>query len=78
VPAAEQRLADIWVRSNDQVTVTHAVNELDGELATRPLRFGEPRTSSVDRTAFAPPLGIDFTVIEDDKKVFVLWVWEVH
>jgi len=29
----------------------------------------------VNRTDFATPLGVDFTVIEDDKKVLVLAVW---
>jgi hypothetical protein len=29
----------------------------------------------VQRVAFDPPLGIEFEVIEDDKKVRVLSVW---
>jgi len=30
---------------------------------------------SVNRQDFEPPLGIDFAVIEDNKKVIVLAVW---
>jgi hypothetical protein len=72
VPVAVQRLAEIWVRAKAQAAVTRAANELDDAQATRPLRLGESRTSSVDRTAFAPPLGIEFTVIEDEKR-FLCW-----
>jgi hypothetical protein len=39
--------------------------------------IGESRDSSVNRTAFDRPLGIEFEVIEDDKKVRVLRVWSL-
>lgn len=32
---------------------------------------------SVIRMAYEPPLGIDFEIIEDDKKVRVLRVWSL-
>jgi hypothetical protein len=32
--------------------------------------------SSVHRTATLKPLGIEFEVIEDDKRVIVLAVWD--
>jgi len=37
--------------------------------------MGESRESSVRRVAFDALLGIEFEVIEDDKKVRVLAVW---
>jgi hypothetical protein len=77
-PRADDRLAEIWLVAADRESVTRAAFELDGILALRPLRFGESRSSSVHRTAFAPPLGIEYTVIEDDKKVTVLSVWSIE
>jgi plasmid stabilization system protein ParE len=75
---AEAELASIWMAAADQVAVTRAVADLERRLGSHPLRCGKPRTASVNRADFEHPLGIDFTVIEDDKKVIVLAVWYVR
>jgi hypothetical protein len=74
-PRAEERLASAWLAAPDQKAVTDAAHVLDQHLANDPLRFGESRMSSINRVAWEAPLGIEFDVIEDDKKVLVLTVW---
>lgn len=74
-PPAEAELASVWMAASDQAGVTAAVAAPERRLETHPLRCGKPRTASVNRTDYEAPLGIDFTVIEDDKKVIVLAVW---
>jgi len=78
VSPAEAELASVWLAAADQLAVTNAVASLERRLEVQPLRCGKPRTVSVNRQDFEPPLGIDFTVIEDDKKVIVLAVWFVR
>ena len=75
IAEAEQELAAIWLASSDRNAVPLAANELDQRLRVDPLHTGESRQSSVRRVAFEPPLGIEFEVIEVDKKVRVLGVW---
>jgi hypothetical protein len=41
------------------------------QLATDPLRFGTPIDSSIHRVGSFDVLGIEFEVIEDDKRVIV-------
>ena len=68
-------MAATWLAFPDRNAVTRAANEFDRQLRVNPLHFGESRQSSVRRIAIEPPLGIEFEVIEDDKKVRVLGVW---
>lgn len=75
IPSAEQELAAAWLKSPDRKAVTQATHRLEKRLGMDPLRIGESRQSSVRRIAFEPPLGIEFEVIEDDKKVRILGVW---
>jgi hypothetical protein len=75
IAEAEQELAAAWLAFPDRNAVTQAANLLDKQLRVDPLHTGESRQSSVRRIAFEPPLGIEFEVIEDDKKVRVLGVW---
>jgi hypothetical protein len=51
--------------------------KFDYVLAFDPLKFGESRDSSLVRVAYSPPLGIEFSVIEDDKRVVVQGVFAV-
>ena len=44
---------------------------LDNRLAFDPLRFGTPIDSSVHRSGSFDGLGVEFEVIEDDKRVIV-------
>jgi hypothetical protein len=68
-------LADIWLAAADRTAVTQASAWLEQRLALQPLVLGESRASSVQRVAFHPPLGIEFEVIEDDKRVVVQGVF---
>ena len=72
---SEGELATAWLAFPDRNAVTRAAAWLDRQLATSPLTTGHPRTSTVHRVAYRTPLGIEFEVIEDDKKVIVRGVW---
>jgi len=74
-PSAHQELAAAWLAAADRNAVTAASHRLDQDLADDPFAIGLPRNSSVNRTAIDPPLGIDYEIIEDDKKVRVLRAW---
>lgn len=69
--AAESDLAALWNAAADRNAVTTASEWLDEHLARDPLRFGEPWASSVHRIAVCDPIGVEFEVIEDDKRVIV-------
>jgi hypothetical protein len=74
-PDAERELAEAWLNAPDQALVTRTAHGIEQVLAREPLTYGESRKSSVSRVAFESPLGIDFEVIEDDKRVIVTSVW---
>jgi hypothetical protein len=77
-PPAENNLADAWIVAQDRTAITHAASHrLDLALASDPYAIGFATGSSVNRTAIDLPLGIDYEIIEDDKKVRVLRVWSV-
>jgi len=75
---AEQDLATVWLAAPDRTAVALAAHRLDDTLGDDPLRFGESRQSSVHRVGFDLPLGVEFEVIEDDKKVIVQGAWLVR
>jgi hypothetical protein len=77
VRTALNQLAAISVASSDRAGVTSAAHWLERELGRRPLTLGESRTASVVRIAHRRPLGVEFEIIEDDKKVRVLRVWSL-
>jgi len=68
---AENDLASIWIMATDRNRIVAASATLDREMAHDPLTLGESRESSVRRVAFCPPIGVEFEVIEDDKRVVV-------
>lgn len=74
-PVAEQELATIWLASPDRNAVTRAAGLLEQALTRSPLTLGESRSSSVHRVAFHAPIGIEYEVIEDDKRVVVQGVF---
>jgi hypothetical protein len=74
---AEAGLADAWLHATDRSAVNVASHLIDQALAGHPLRFVTPRIYSVIRMAYEPPLGVEFEIIEDDKKVRVLRVWSL-
>jgi hypothetical protein len=56
---------------------SQAAHRLELALADQPF-IGNRRNSSVNRTATDSPLGIDFEIIEDDKKVRIIRVWSIN
>ena len=72
---AQSDLATVWLAAADRNAVSAASARLDAALADRPLELGESRQSSVSRMTFDEPLGIEFEVTEDDKRVIVQAVW---
>ncbi len=76
-PGAEQELAAVWLAAADRGAVAASSHRLDQDLANDPYARGVPRNSSVNRTATDLPLGIDYEIIEDDKKVRILRVWSL-
>ena len=76
-PGAEQDLAAAWLAAADRNAVTVASHQIDLDLAADPFAIGIARNASVNRTAYEPPLGVDYEVIEDDKTVRVIRVWSV-
>lgn len=68
---AEEELAALWLAADDRNAVSQAAAALDRFLTKAPLELGESRTSSVQRVAFMPPIGIEFEIIKDDKRVIV-------
>lgn len=71
---AEQELAAIWLNAADRSAVTSAAHSIDALLRVDPQTRGESRQEEV-RVLFAPPLGVDFEVVEGDRIVYVLAVW---
>ena len=74
---AEADLAAVWLAAVDRQAVSRAATWFDSQLARSPLQLGESRTSTVQRLAFYAPLGIEFEIIEDDKRVVVQAVFAV-
>jgi len=74
---AEADLATVWLAAADRHAVGRAANWFDNQLARSPLQLGESRISTVRRLAFYAPLGIEFEVIEDDKRVVVQAVFAI-
>jgi hypothetical protein len=74
---ALDELAAVWTAAADRNAVTAASHRLEQDLARDPYGRGIARNASVNRTATDLPLGIDYEIIEDDKKVRVLRVWSL-
>jgi hypothetical protein len=72
---AEEELAGVWLAAADRDAVAAAAEWLDARLARSPLTLGESRDSSVHRIAIQEPIGIEFEVVEDDKRVIVQGVF---
>lgn len=76
-PGAEQDLAAVWLASMDREAVTKASDEVDNVLMHFPNSAGEPSYDTV-RIFTHPPLAVEFEVIEEDRKVLVLSVWDTE
>ncbi|MBV9123918.1 MAG: hypothetical protein JO112_11220 [Planctomycetes bacterium] len=74
-PSKEQNLAAIWMGAQDRNAVTSAAHTIDKLLSRNPESIGEVCFDMV-RTLVIPPLGVDFEVMEDDRIVYELSVWD--
>ncbi len=73
-PAAERKLASIWVDAVNREVIADVANSLDSQLTRSPYTVGESRPYG-QRIAHCLPLGIRFEVHEDDRLVRILTVW---
>ena len=74
VPSAEQELVAIWLEHGDRDRVTAAADEIDRRLRRDPENQGESREEGL-RILLVAPLGVDFEIRAEDRKVQVLSVW---
>jgi hypothetical protein len=74
---ALDELAAVWLAAHDKRAITAASHQLEQIVELDPYAGSIARNSSVNRTAIDLPLGIDYEIIEDDKKVRVLRVWSL-
>jgi len=73
-PAAEARLAEIWMAATDKQAVADAADQIESLLARTPLDVGESRTSN-ERILAVSPLSVRYDVWPDDMRVKVHNVW---
>jgi plasmid stabilization system protein ParE len=71
---AQARLAEIWLDSPEQASVSAAADEIDRILAIRPLEVGESRVAN-SRILLHSPLAVLYEVSDDDRRVEVWSVW---
>ena len=74
-PSAQQHLADIWLAASNRNAVTAAANKIDQLLAASPEMLGEERFDTV-RGLEVFPLGVEFELLDQDRLVWVLGVWD--
>jgi mRNA-degrading endonuclease RelE of RelBE toxin-antitoxin system len=74
-PYSENELARLWMQAPDRRLVSDAANKIDAALADDPHVLGESR-SGMRRIIHEGPLGVIFSVNEQDRKVLVLDVWQ--
>jgi hypothetical protein len=74
---ALDELAAVWTAASDRNAVTTASHRLELDLTREPYTRGIRRNSSTNRTATDLPLGVDYEIIEDDKKVRIVRVWSL-
>jgi hypothetical protein len=72
VPAAQNRLADLWVQALDRAAVSAASDEIDRLLRDDPDQKGQPLGRN--RGLTVAPLSVLFTVSPDDRLVEVVQV----
>jgi plasmid stabilization system protein ParE len=75
--SVEADLASIWLAAKDRDAVTQAAREIDAALREDASSKGESRFGN-KRILVMPPLGVDFSVVEDDRIVRVLTVWRIR
>lgn len=73
-PAAEARLAELWMAAMDKQAVANAADQIESLLARTPLDVGESRAGN-ERILAVAPLGVRYDVWPDDMRVNVHNVW---
>jgi len=76
-PEAEHHLATIWLAATDKNAVTRASNAIDIALASTPNALGVAVFDTVREYAH-PPLAVEYEVIDPDREVVVLTVWDIN
>ncbi len=74
-PIAEDRLAELWLASDDRQQITEAANRIDELLAASPTGVGESRAGAL-RVMIESPLTVYYTVDEDGRLVTVKSIWK--
>ena len=74
-PEAEEQLAAIWIESSNRQAIREASQRIDESLRRDPASQGESRVGN-ERVVHDAPLGVTFEVIEADRTVFVIEVWQ--
>jgi hypothetical protein len=72
-PAAEQRLAAVWLSAADRMAVTRSAIRLAELLRVDPQQQGDLRFDTV-RSIIVGALGVEFEVVEEDRLVRILSV----
>lgn len=77
LPAAEEQLADLWLKTADKEAVTQSANVIERLLANNPLGSGESSVASL-RIVFEAPLAVVYDLLEADSlvKVWAVWAWK--
>ena len=75
-PSLKQRLAEIWLESDDRNAVASAANTIDVLLRIAPFDQGESR-SGLTRIFIVHPLAVVYDVFDDDRRVDVLAVRDI-
>ena len=73
-PAAERKLAELWMDASRRRELSDAANAIDLRLGAAPLDEGESREKG-RRILLVPPLAVTFEVFPGDCLVRVLHVW---
>ena len=73
-PEAHRRLTELWTDAPDRAAISAATNEIDKRLGSNPLDEGESRDAG-RRILLVSPLGVYFTVRDEDRLVMVIVVW---
>lgn len=68
---AKKELGEVMTSSNLDTALLEAFGLFRKEVATRPLKIGKERSSSVHRIVFINSLAVEYEVIEDDKRVII-------
>jgi hypothetical protein len=72
--AARDLLAELWLSASDRDAISRAAADIDRNLLLQPWEAGESRAEDL-RVLIAPPLGVYYSVSDDDRLVTVKAIW---